>query len=194
MISDRDVLFYRENGYLVVPGVLEPAMVESLRQEMALILDKARGVTAHTDVYDLEPGHRPEAPRVRRIKTPHKFFPGFQKLYREPRLVGILQKLLGADIRLHGSKINLKAEHYGSPVEWHQDWAFYPHTNDDLLAVASCSTIAHSTMARSWSFRRATPGPCGTITPRGTSAARSSPRPSRERSLGPCRSPAEPAR
>ena len=19
--------------------------------------------------------------------------------------------------------------------EWHQDWAFYPHTNDDLLAV-----------------------------------------------------------
>src|SRR5439155_1663985 len=21
------------------------------------------------------------------------------------------------------------------PVEWHQDWAFYPHTNDDLLAV-----------------------------------------------------------
>jgi ectoine hydroxylase-related dioxygenase (phytanoyl-CoA dioxygenase family) len=38
-------------------------------------------------------------------------------------------------VRLHGSKINMKAPHYGSPVEWHQDWAFYPHTNDDLLAV-----------------------------------------------------------
>jgi hypothetical protein len=24
---------------------------------------------------------------------------------------------------------------YGSPVEWHQDWAFYPHTNDDVLAT-----------------------------------------------------------
>ena len=23
----------------------------------------------------------------------------------------------------------------GSAVEWHQDWAFYPHTNDDLLEV-----------------------------------------------------------
>jgi hypothetical protein len=22
-----------------------------------------------------------------------------------------------------------------TPVEWHQDWAFYPHTNDDLAAV-----------------------------------------------------------
>ncbi|HET9923162.1 MAG TPA: phytanoyl-CoA dioxygenase family protein, partial [Methylomirabilota bacterium] len=45
------------------------------------------------------------------------------------------QDLLGAAIRLHSSKINLKSPRYGSPVEWHQDWAFYPHTNDDLLAV-----------------------------------------------------------
>ena len=135
MISDRDVAFYRENGYVVVPGVLEPALVESLRQEMSEILDKARGLTAHTDVYDLEPGHRPDAPRVRRIKTPHRFLPGFEKLYRNPRLVGIVQKLVGSSVRLHGSKLNMKASRYGSPVEWHQDWAFYPHTNDDLLAV-----------------------------------------------------------
>ena len=29
----------------------------------------------------------------------------------------------------------MKSAGYGSPVEWHQDWAFYPHTNDDLAAV-----------------------------------------------------------
>jgi ectoine hydroxylase-related dioxygenase (phytanoyl-CoA dioxygenase family) len=29
----------------------------------------------------------------------------------------------------------MKSAHYGSPVEWHQDWAFYPHTNDDILAI-----------------------------------------------------------
>ena len=38
-------------------------------------------------------------------------------------------------MRLHGSKLNMKAPKYGSPVEWHQDWAFYPHTNDDILAI-----------------------------------------------------------
>src|SRR5215467_10982933 len=135
MISDRDVAFYHEHGYLVVPGVLEHSSVRTLRQELDAIVDGARGMTTHTDVYDLEPGHRQDAPRVRRIKTPHKFLPSFEKLYRNPRLVGIVQKLLGPDLRLHGSKINLKAPHYGSPVEWHQDWAFYPHTNDDLLAV-----------------------------------------------------------
>jgi ectoine hydroxylase-related dioxygenase (phytanoyl-CoA dioxygenase family) len=134
MISDRDVASYRENGYILVPNVLDPPTVASLRREMESILDGARSVAQHTDVYDLEPGHRPDAPRVRRIKAPHRL-PVFDQLFRHAGLVAIVQALLGPGIRLHGSKINLKAPRYGSPVEWHQDWAFYPHTNDDLLAV-----------------------------------------------------------
>ena len=26
-------------------------------------------------------------------------------------------------------------DRYGAAVEWHQDWAFYPQTNDDVLAI-----------------------------------------------------------
>ncbi len=135
MLSASDVASYRANGYLVVPDVLDAPTLAAVSREMARILDGAREVTAHTDVYDLEPGHRHDDPRVRRVKTPHRFFPLFQELVRHPRLVAILRDLLGDAIRLHGSKINLKSPRYGSPVEWHQDWAFYPHTNDDLLAV-----------------------------------------------------------
>ncbi len=135
MISDRDVAFYRESGYLVVADVLDQPTLTRLREVVGGAIEGAREVAAHTSMYDLEPGHRPDAPRVRRIKTPHRFFPEFEKLFRDPRVVGIVQKLLGPAVRLHGSKINLKAPRYGSPVEWHQDWAFYPHTNDDLLAV-----------------------------------------------------------
>jgi ectoine hydroxylase-related dioxygenase (phytanoyl-CoA dioxygenase family) len=115
--------------------VLDASTLRELRAEMAQILESAREVTTHTSVYDLEPGHRPDDPRVRRIKTPHRFFPGFAALARHPQLVDVVTRLLGPAVRLHGSKINLKAPRYGSPVEWHQDWAFYPHTNDDLLAV-----------------------------------------------------------
>jgi ectoine hydroxylase-related dioxygenase (phytanoyl-CoA dioxygenase family) len=32
----------------------------------------------------------------------------------------------------------MKSPFIGSPVQWHQDWAFYPHTNDDVLAVGVC--------------------------------------------------------
>jgi ectoine hydroxylase-related dioxygenase (phytanoyl-CoA dioxygenase family) len=135
MLSPADVQRYREQGYLVVPGLLDPATLERARAELARILEGARAVTTHTDRYDLEPGHRPDAPRVRRVKMPHRFYPVFTDLMRHPRMLAVVNDLLGPDVRLHGSKINLKSARYGSPVEWHQDWAFYPHTNDDLLAV-----------------------------------------------------------
>jgi len=75
-------------------------------------------------------------PKVRRIKLPHTHTPVFWELANYQPMVAILERLLGpSGVRLQSSKINLKAPHYGSPVEWHQDWAFYPHTNDDMLAV-----------------------------------------------------------
>ena len=63
MLSASDIAFYREQGYLVVPDVLDPTTLDTARREMARILDGARAVTTHTDMYDLERGHRPEDPR-----------------------------------------------------------------------------------------------------------------------------------
>jgi phytanoyl-CoA hydroxylase len=136
MISQRDVEQYRETGYLVVPDVLDAALLARVRGALDRLVADASAVSTHTDVYDLEPSHTPETPKVRRIKLPHTHTPVFWELAQHPPLVSILEKLLGpSGVRLHGSKINLKEPHHGSPVEWHQDWAFYPHTNDDLLAV-----------------------------------------------------------
>jgi ectoine hydroxylase-related dioxygenase (phytanoyl-CoA dioxygenase family) len=135
MLSHEQVAFYRENGYLVVRDVFDGATLEAARRAIADYCEKAHGVTGHTELYDLEPSHRPDAPRVRRIKTPHVHSALFNGMAREKKLVAILKDLLGPAVRLHGSKINLKSPRYGSPVEWHQDWAFYPHTNDDILAV-----------------------------------------------------------
>ena len=135
MLTPAQVEQYRELGYLVVPDVLGRELLAEVRRRVDAIVAEAAKVTAHTDVYDLEDSHSPQAPRVRRIKTPHKHFPFFADLTRHPRITSILAQLLGPDIRLHGSKLNMKSAGYGAPVEWHQDWAFYPHTNDDLAAV-----------------------------------------------------------
>jgi len=43
--------------------------------------------------------------------------------------------LIGPDLRLHTTKLNMKSAENGAVVEWHQDYAFYPHTNDDILAI-----------------------------------------------------------
>ncbi len=136
MISEEGVALYREHGWLVVEDVFDSAELEHARAVINEQVEKARELTAHSETFDLEPDHTPESPRVRRIKAPHTHIPYFHDLARSKKLVSILQKLLGTEsVRLHGSKINMKSPGGGAPVEWHQDWAFYPHTNDDMLAV-----------------------------------------------------------
>jgi len=135
MISDSLVQTYKRDGVIVVPEVLDLEWLAKVRPILAEVVAGAAGVSENTDVYDLEPGHSPEDPRVRRIKAPHKVHPIFDEIVRSPVVISILTKLIGPGLRLHGSKLNMKSAKYGSPVEWHQDWAFYPHTNDDILAI-----------------------------------------------------------
>ncbi|MGF1626193.1 MAG: phytanoyl-CoA dioxygenase family protein [Alphaproteobacteria bacterium] len=126
---------YTDQGYLMLEGVLDAATVAEMRAEIARLLAGASGLAAHTEIYDLEDSHRPEAPRVRRVKQPHAHTPFFDRLVRSPAVLDPIRQLLGPDIRLQNSKLNLKSAGYGAAVEWHQDWAFYPHTNDDILAI-----------------------------------------------------------
>jgi ectoine hydroxylase-related dioxygenase (phytanoyl-CoA dioxygenase family) len=135
MIPESMVQAYERDGVIIVPEVLDTEMLQRVRNVITELVAGAADVTEHTDVYDLEPGHTPETPRVRRIKTPHKVRPIFDEIVRSRPVVDILTQLLGPGLRLHGSKLNMKSAQYGSPVEWHQDWAFYPHTNDDILAI-----------------------------------------------------------
>ena len=135
MISRQQIDQYHDEGSIIVPGVLDEFTRKRMQAVLGELVENSRKVSAHDDVYDLEPGHSSDEPRVRRIKKPHVVDPVFAEFMRSPSLTSTLQALLGDNVRLHGSKLNLKAPQFGSPVEWHQDWAFYPHTNDDLLAV-----------------------------------------------------------
>ena len=135
MISEAERGAYRRDGFLVVPDLLGKDELEEIRDVIATLVADAGEIDTHTDVYDLEPGHRRGDPRVRRIKQPHKVHPVFERIVRKPDVLDVVAGLIGPNLRLQGSKLNMKAARYGSPVEWHQDWAFYPHTNDDILAI-----------------------------------------------------------
>ena len=135
MLSDQQVQSYRENGYLAVPDVLSAAEVVELQRVTDELVQASRMVEAHTDVYDLEPSHSAAEPRVRRIKSPDLQHEVYARTLRHPTILDIVEQLIGPGVRYQSTKLNMKAAGYGSPVEWHQDWAFYPHTNDDILAV-----------------------------------------------------------
>lgn len=135
MLTPQQLQSYREQGYLAVESVLTAAEVEDLRRVTGEFVDKSRQVTQHDDIFDLEPGHTPQHPKLRRIKSPASHHPVYDRALRHGRILDLVSQLIGPSIRYNGQKLNLKSAAFGSPVEWHQDWAFYPHTNDDLLAV-----------------------------------------------------------
>jgi phytanoyl-CoA hydroxylase len=134
MLSSSALSAYRRDGFVVVPDVLGAGDIDALRQVTDALVEGARTVSANDDIYDLEDSHSPAEPRVRRIKTPHLHHPEYARAARHPRIVEVLTDLWGT-VRFDTGKLNMKSAGYGAPVEWHQDWAFYPHTNDDLAAV-----------------------------------------------------------
>ena len=136
MLTREQIEHYQREGYIVVERLLNAEMLAELRRVTDEVVATAQGLTDHTKILDLEPSHRPENPRVRRIKSPHLAHPFYWDMAGHPPVMAALEPLVGRDIRVRpGGKVNLKSPGFGAPVEWHQDWAFYPHTNDDVLAV-----------------------------------------------------------
>jgi len=136
MLTQEQIAEYRRRGYLVVENAIDASTLAELRRVTEGIVAAAKGLTDHTEVIDLEPTHTPDEPRVRRIKKPHLADPFYRRLAADPQITELLRPLMSDNIRLRsGGKVNMKSPEYGAPVEWHQDWAFYPHTNDDVLAV-----------------------------------------------------------
>src|SRR4051794_11338768 len=113
MLTREQVRLYTENGFLAVEDVVPMPLVEEARHAVESFVERSRAVTDHDDVFDLEPGHSPEAPRVRRLKEPCAIHPIFDRISRLDPLLDIVAALIGPEIRYQGSKLNMKAAAYG---------------------------------------------------------------------------------
>jgi phytanoyl-CoA hydroxylase len=127
---------YNRHGYALAENLLSPKEVCELQAVTDRISAQAEGVAAETPVFDFEDGHTPGAPRIQRIKKPHRVDPFYNALARHPGILSVVNRLIGKNVRLSHSKINMKAARLGSPLEWHQDWAFAPHTNMATCVVS----------------------------------------------------------
>ena len=108
MLTQEHVDFYHEHGYLGVENVLTEAEVEELRRVTDEFVEKSREVTEHTAQFDLEPGHTPENPRLRRLKSPAKHHEVYHKTLRHEKILEIVSQLIGYALRCNGDKLNMK--------------------------------------------------------------------------------------
>ncbi len=135
VLTADQIAHYGEHGCLVLERHLPDDIIANIRAEIARFEEEARTMTVSNDRLDLEDTHTPEDPRLRRIKLPHTISDVVRDLMYSDHILAPARDLIGPDLRLHTTKLNMKSAGYGAAVEWHQDYAFYPHTNDDILAI-----------------------------------------------------------
>ncbi|MFK7744321.1 MAG: phytanoyl-CoA dioxygenase family protein [Roseobacter sp.] len=135
VLSPDQIEQYNETGYLVLENQIPPEWISKIRAEIARFEREAATMTASNDRLDLEDTHTQQDPRLRRVKLPHLISDVVRELMYSDHVLGPARDLIGPDLRLHTTKLNMKSAGYGAAVEWHQDYAFYPHTNDDILAI-----------------------------------------------------------
>jgi len=121
MLTTSQISQYEKDGFLFIENALTAGQLDQLQSATRKLIDKSANVSTNNDQYDLDVGHSP---------------PVFWQVVTSIQITELIKPLLKTkNIRLHTSKLNTKEPHGGQAVEWHQDWAFYPHTNDDLLAI-----------------------------------------------------------
>jgi hypothetical protein len=126
---------YFDEGGLVVPEVVDGAWLARCRAAVARLQEASAGLTQSDAVFDLEPGHRPDNPRLRRISSPCDQDPVFWQLLTEGPLGDLAMDLLGPDVKFYQAKLNFKSPKGGTEVRWHQDAPFFPHTNHAVLTM-----------------------------------------------------------
>ncbi len=134
-LSTAQKQFYEREGYLLLPGFLVRAWLERLRRATDAFIEESRGLEESSKRILVEPGHRPEAPRLRRIPHTVAVHPDFEAFGLRGPLLDVAEDLLGPNLRFHHSKLNFKWHSGGEAVEWHQDIQFWPHTNYGPLTI-----------------------------------------------------------
>jgi phytanoyl-CoA hydroxylase len=131
--------FYDENGYITFPELLTRAEVATLRAALDEVLEEAQAVpedAKRTEKYAFTRSDTGER-HVSRVFNPIAHHKAFRDLVYHPAIVDAVENLIGPDIQLHHTKLNLKPPvSREARFEWHQDYPFFPHSNYDLVAVA----------------------------------------------------------
>ena len=124
MLSDADIGRFGDEGFLVVDDVLSPDEVHDLRD----VCDSDEV----TDGLKLA-GYDRKVVHLLELTTRH---PALRALASDQRIVDRVSRLIGPDVQLQHSKLTTKPPVQGhGAFDWHQDFAYFPHTNTDLVAV-----------------------------------------------------------
>jgi ectoine hydroxylase len=107
---------YERDGYLLLPPESLPAGVLDV---VASVLPAALAEDSPARILERD------GSTVRSVYGLHRSQPAIAELVRLPALLGAVRQLLGEEVYVHQSKINIKAPFAGDQWEWHQDYIYW---------------------------------------------------------------------
>jgi hypothetical protein len=143
VLSREQVDAFWRDGYLMVDGAVTPAELTALRGEIDKWVEESRGHSAPFGPpcvdgrprFDMGTEHTATAPALRRINNPSDISEAYRGVMANARMVDMVADLIGPDVKFHHCKINLKLTGAKTEVAYHQDFAYTPHTNDDIVTA-----------------------------------------------------------
>lgn len=137
-LTDEQVAFYEEQGYLAGVRVLDDAQVEALRAELVELMNPshaARGLW-----YEFNSNESADPTRVLfHALGAWRIARGFHDLLWNPRFnVPASQLLGGVAVRFWHDQLFCKPARHGGVVAWHQDYSYWTRTTP--LAHLTCWT------------------------------------------------------
>jgi ectoine hydroxylase-related dioxygenase (phytanoyl-CoA dioxygenase family) len=140
-----DVEFYRDQGYVLARDVFDADEVATLQREIDALF--ARAEAAGRSVEATWRGQWREAAgvgsatataaatKVDSIHYLQNHSALFTRTLVDPRLVDRAAELIGPNIQLHHTKLHNKPPAVGSPFPMHQDYPYFPHEADSMIAA-----------------------------------------------------------
>ncbi|MEZ5590990.1 MAG: phytanoyl-CoA dioxygenase family protein [Gammaproteobacteria bacterium] len=142
VLSEEQRQQFWSEGFLVVENVVDADILQAMQEQFSAWVEESREYSKpYGDTldgrprFDLEPGHTPEKPALRRVNAPVEVSQAYYDAMASSRMTDCVVDLIGPNVKFHHSKINSKLPGGHTAVKWHQDFPFTPHTNDDLVTA-----------------------------------------------------------
>ncbi|MEV0279825.1 ectoine hydroxylase [Streptomyces sp. NPDC050610] len=131
-IDPAELRDYERDGFLSVERLITPDEVEVYRAELdRLIADPAVRADERSIV-------EPKSQKVRSVFEVHRLSEVFAGLVSDPRVVERARQILGSDVYVHQSRINVKPGFGASGFYWHSDFETW-HAEDGLANMRTVS-------------------------------------------------------
>jgi ectoine hydroxylase len=131
-LGGADVASYERKGFLAMPSLFAPAEIAALNDELLTWLRSPE--TSKLEEAITEPG----SGAVRSVFRVHELHSRFAALARDERLAGAARQILGSDVYIHQSRVNLKPGFRGKEFYWHSDFETW-HVEDGMPRMRALS-------------------------------------------------------